>query len=361
MPPKRSSQYFSNSRHGLTAVADMQAPTFRTNATKSAQALQQEGGFSIAEQWTPTLATLATQGYSSASTSQQQQQQISQMNTSTANIKIFSPIPRPKPGDWLQDRSESGQTFSSFLRGQFRARPHASYDTIAIVILGKGVPHLEQLREYVSTFYQCKVQFVGPIDIDDEKVCAKWNLKYRFNNDTQMKQFYTSPLMDLCSKIVSNDRELCRRAVCSLGFTMFDLTPNDEYNFVYGIASLADGRGVFSMARFHPDFNGEKYSSTEEANRIILKRCCKVQTHELGHIFGLRHCLNFVCLMNGANHAGELERQPLVECPCCTKKLCCAWGWDLKKRYGELVMVCEKFGFKEEAQRWKECLDLCSS
>lgn len=330
MPP------FTKSRTGSEAVFDMQNPS-----NVSQQTLTLNPGMLVADKWAPTFDALALQGYSSSSSS-----------------RIFEPIPKPRQGDWLADRNETGQTYTSYIRGAFRARPHASYDTISIVVLDSGVPFLPQLSEYVSTFFQCKAQIVGPLDIGVN--AEKFGLKYRDSTaDTRMKQFYTTPVMDLCTKVVNEDKHLCRRSVCSIGITMFDLTPNDEYNFVYGIASLADGKGVFSLARFHPDFNGERYATEQDAQKIIFKRACKVLTHELTHIFGLRHCTNYVCLMNGANHVGELERQPLLECPCCAKKLCCTWSWDMKKRYGDLAAVCDKFGFKEEAERWKQCLAFC--
>ena len=343
---------FTKSRTGSEAISDMQNPP-----NVSQQTLTLNPGMLVADKWAPTFEALARQGYQQQQQQQQQQHGNTNTNSSSSSLRIFDPIPKPRPGDWLADRSETGQTYTSYIRGAFRARPHASYDTISIVVLDSGVPFLPLLAEYVATFFQCKAEIVGPLDIGAN--AQKFGLKYRDNADTRTKQFYTTPLMDLCTKVVAADKQLSRRSACSIGITMFDLTPNDDYNFVYGIASLADGKGVFSLARFHPDFNGERYATEQDAQKIIFKRACKVLTHELTHIFGLRHCINYVCLMNGANHVGELERQPLVECPCCAKKLCCTWSWDMKKRYGDLAAISEKFGFKEEAERWKQCLEFC--
>lgn len=336
---------FTKGRSGTDAIADMKSPT-----SCNSQILSMNPGLTVADKWSPMLEAMAMQGYSSSSARKAAEQQL------------FVPVPCPRPGDWLAGHPERGQSYTSFLRGAFRARPHASYDTISLVVLGDGVPFLPQLCEYIATFFQCKVDIVGPVDINDSKNVVKWNLTHRQASDSSLfggKQFYCGPLMDLCTKVVADDRAKIRHSVCCVGITMYDLTPNDDYNFVYGLASLAEGKGVFSMARFHPEFNGEKYSGGEdEAKNVIFKRCCRVVSHELSHIFGLRHCINYTCLMNGANHVGELERQPLLECPVCTKKLCCTWSWDLKKRYADLVAVCEKFGFVEEAARWKKCLAL---
>lgn len=63
-------------------------------------------------------------------------------------------------------------------------------------------------------------------------------------------------------------------------------------------------------------------------------------THEIGHIFGLRHCQWLACLMQGSNHLEEADRRPLDLCPVCLRKLQSAVGFRLRDRYrvsGEVV------------------------
>ena len=56
-------------------------------------------------------------------------------------------------------------------------------------------------------------------------------------------------------------------------------------------------------------------------------------THEIGHIFGLRHCQWLACLMQGSNHLEEADRRPLDLCPVCLRKLQSAVGFRLRERY----------------------------
>ena len=56
-------------------------------------------------------------------------------------------------------------------------------------------------------------------------------------------------------------------------------------------------------------------------------------THEIGHIFGLRHCQWLACLMQGSNHLEEADQRPLDLCPICLRKLQSAIGFHLKDRY----------------------------
>ena len=91
---------------------------------------------------------------------------------------------------------------------------------------------------------------------------------------------------------------------CVLAVTNQDLYPKDEWNYVFGLASPTSGCGIFSFARHHPDFYGvdEESKKTEEKKaRTWLKRSLGTMTHEIGHMFGLKHCIYFECSINGSN------------------------------------------------------------
>uniref|UniRef100_A0A2K5PSM7 Archaemetzincin-2 n=1 Tax=Cebus imitator TaxID=2715852 RepID=A0A2K5PSM7_CEBIM len=146
-------------------------------------------------------------------------------------------------------------------------------------------------------------------------------------------------------------------AFCIVGITMIDLYPRDSWNFVFGQASLTDGVGIFSFARYGSDFYSLRYegkvkklkktSSSDysifdnyyipEITSVLLLRSCKTLTHEIGHIFGLRHCQWLACLMQGSNHLEEADRRPLNLCPICLRKLQCAIGFSIVERYKALV------------------------
>lgn len=260
----------------------------------------------------------------------------------------FYPVAKPKAGDWLADQQEDGQSFRSFLRGAFKAEPHASFNTINLVIVGEGItPSVAvAIKEFTEAYYLLPVRIVGPIPLKDIK-----SLKMRVNESTGQRQLFCNDIMDHIQSHVCRDRQYARSSVCTIAVTMEDLVNREDWNFVYGLASLTDGTGVFSLFRYSPAFNGETSKSEAESQAIILRRACKVICHELGHIFGLRHCINFTCLMNGANHVGELERQPPIECPACTKKLEQSFGWNLLHRYKGMAPQLQKVGFTEDYLR----------
>lgn len=45
-------------------------------------------------------------------------------------------------------------------------------------------------------------------------------------------------------------------AFCMIGVSLTDLYPRDEWNFVFGLASIKERTGVFSFARYDERFYG---------------------------------------------------------------------------------------------------------
>ena len=50
-------------------------------------------------------------------------------------------------------------------------------------------------------------------------------------------------------------------AFCVSAITMCDLYPRDDWNFVFGLARLVDGVGVYSLTRYTPGFFEAEHST----------------------------------------------------------------------------------------------------
>jgi len=123
-----------------------------------------------------------------------------------------------------------------------------------------------------------------------------------------------------------------------LGFTCFDLYPRDDWNFVFGEALPSRGTGVFSFARY-----GDCDTKT------FMRRCMAVLCHEVGHLFGLSHCIWWECLMNGSNHDSESDGRPMHLCPMDLAKLQEALGMDLLERERALEALWRSYGLEQPA------------
>lgn len=63
--------------------------------------------------------------------------------------------------------------------------------------------------------------------------------------------------------------------------------------------------------------------------------------HEITHMFGIKHCIYYECLMNGTMSAEESKRKTNhTLCPICLKKLQCNIKFDSKVRFEALKKVC---------------------
>ncbi len=100
-----------------------------------------------------------------------------------------------------------------------------------------------------------------------------------------------------------------------LGITVHDLyTPILTY--LFGEAELGGRAAVVSTYRFRDELYGLP------ANKDNLeKRIEKEAVHELGHTFGLVHCLNFDCVMHASTYIEEFDYKTNSFCPLCVSLL----------------------------------------
>lgn len=128
--------------------------------------------------------------------------------------------------------------------------------------------------------------------------------------NTKRKQYYSSPILrKLRSFLKLKEREK------ALGITDVDLYTR-RLNFVFGEAEL-DGRfAIISLARLRQSFYG-----LSEDKTLFTERAVKEAVHELGHVYGLRHCPNADCVMYFSNSLSDTDRKSASFCAQCEKIL----------------------------------------
>ena len=79
---------------------------------------------------------------------------------------------------------------------------------------------------------------------------------------------------------------------------MFDLYPGEDWNYVFGQAQLVKRCGVFSFARYIPSFYQPKMKNktlSKNEMKQALWASIKVCTHEITHMFNIKHCVYYDC------------------------------------------------------------------
>lgn len=146
------------------------------------------------------------------------------------------------------------------------------------------------------------------------------------------------------------EKRVPRDAYGLMAVTMCDLYPKPEWNFVYGLARLTQRVGIFSFVRHTP---GKAPDAWRGAH--LLHRSLKTLLHEIGHMFGLKHCTWYNCLMRGSNgEQVEHQRNHLHLCPVCLRKLHWNIGFDIRDRYTGLLGIYQAYAGAHEDFA-KEC------
>ncbi len=86
--------------------------------------------------------------------------------------------------------------------------------------------------------------------------------------------------------------------------------------FVFGEAQLKGIGAVVSTRRLHNRFYG-----LPEDREATTDRLLKEAVHELGHTFGLIHCVQNKCVMNSSTYVENIDQKPAELCPLCQKSV----------------------------------------
>ena len=254
-----------------------------------------------------------------------------------ADPEAFPPLPKTEPGDWLAAHAEPGQTFEEF-RGSRRRVVTEERRTLYVLALDDttrmGVPQ-QTLLDHLAAYYGL------PAAAAHADPQPEFETRVRGGPQT-----LSSDVLRWLAGQVPSD------AYCLLAVTTRDLYAGADWNFVFGEATLFSRVGVFSFARMDPAFPrppADPAARDTAARALLLRRCLKVVTHEIGHMFGMEHCTAGLCLMNGSNSAPEMDRTPLHLCPTCVRKVAHACDLDVVERYRRLETFYKAAGLEAEA------------
>ena len=244
-----------------------------------------------------------------------------------------------QPGDWLARFHEAGQTFDQYLTSTPN-RPGKGWTTLFVQPLGPFDGEQRRLlditADLLGRFYGLPVRTLEPLGLEVLPGKAR-----RLHPTTGNPQIHSPAVLDLLKPRRPAD------ALAVLCLTASDLYPRDDWNFVFGQASLGERVGVWSLARL---------GDPSKEFPACLKRTLSVALHETGHMFGIPHCTAYECGMNGSNSRAESDRQPMPFCPECEMKVWWNVGLDPVARYRALVEFAEARGLAAEARAWRASL-----
>lgn len=140
-----------------------------------------------------------------------------------------------------------------------------------------------------------------------------------FALDAGRRQYYSTAILQRLEK----RRDLDARV---LGVTCCDLFV-PVLTFVFGEAQLDGNCAAVSLARLREEAYGMPAREDLLRNRLL-----KQAVHELGHTFGLRHCVDWQCVMTSSHAVERVDVKGAEFCAVCRKSVFRSGGAESGRR-----------------------------
>lgn len=159
---------------------------------------------------------------------------------------------------------------------------------------------LESVAEAVREEYRCAVHLKeGHVDLSEFF-------------DNARRQYNGNGLLKMVDSITAHDLNK------NLGLFNVDLFI-PILTFIFGQAFLNGHTGIASFYRL----SNERYGMSSN-DHLLLERSQKEVIHELGHTFGLIHCIHPTCVMRSSTYVEDIDQK--------TRHLCISCRDEMEKR-----------------------------
>jgi hypothetical protein len=194
-------------------------------------------------------------------------------NVIETEAQDFIRLKPPKPGEWLYEFPESGQSLEEYKAKDSKSLLNSRRRMIVLQPLGVFSDEqrllLGSLKEYAQAYFQIPTRIAKSMELPDP---SKSTLARMIPLDQRHNQYdHQYEAIAIVNKLLLP--KLPQDAVVYLGITMEDLYAGD-LNYVFGFGSFENRTGVYSLARYYPEFWNEE--PTEQAKLLTLRRSMKV-------------------------------------------------------------------------------------
>jgi archaemetzincin len=268
----------------------------------------------------------------------------------------FERLDPEMPGPWLASFREPVQSLESY-KARKPARPSAGRKIISLQPLGPLTAGQQRLiglmKEYAGIFFQLPARVEPPLPLELPDGLEGWTRRTPGKKGLWERQYDAGIILDrLLGPRVPAD------AASYMAITAADLMTSNT-GFVMGLGAFDRRIGVYSLSHYYPGYFGREERPGDE--KLLLRRACKTLNHEMGHIFGIGHCVFYLCSMNGGMSIAESDASPMEYCPLCHRKLAWNIGFDTVRRMSDLRGFYRRHGLEDDAafmgerlRHWKE-------
>ena len=135
------------------------------------------------------------------------------------------------------------------------------------------------------------------------------NLELKKFYSDERKQYYSTQILSEVIKLTPENKD-----------NLMILTGVDLYvpvlTYIFGEAQLKGKYSIVSIRRLH-----EEFYTGESNDELLFEQTIKEILHELGHNFGLLHCLDWDCVMHASNDVEEVDIKGSFYCKSCYESI----------------------------------------
>jgi archaemetzincin len=156
---------------------------------------------------------------------------------------------------------------------------------------------IDELKDTLTGVFGCSVEVRGVVEVSEDAF------------DRVRNQYRASALLSrLKSLRTSEDCKI-------LGIVDVDLY-DQQMSYVFGEADGSSSLSLISLCRLRQEYYG-----LPSDNRLFFGRITKEAVHELGHTFGLGHCVDARCVMHFSHCLADTDWKQMEFCSQCHPKL----------------------------------------
>lgn len=246
--------------------------------------------------------------------------------------KFYKPMTAPGKDDWLMNHKEYGQTYreyKNFGHHNITKQRHVIYIAPLSFNINPAFDKSFITAMIIlcqSYYYDMEIKLLNMnINLEGVEYRNYEDGSYQLNANTIIeKLFYEMPSDGYCL-VCLTDIDLYNdvRVIKPRKWTYFP--PPYKNDFCYELNSFKYWVSICSIARFDPIYSMEKIPNDDDLKIklyfVLLKRAAKIVIKNIGHMFGLKNCIFFKCIMNGFGHLKEFDGRPIELCPSCLRKI----------------------------------------
>ncbi len=167
------------------------------------------------------------------------------------------------------------------------------------------------MKDEISIVLQKNVKFYK-IDSIKEKISAIFNTNVSVLEERiDINSFYDGSRVQYNAAGIIDSRTIIKNKKCLI-IVMHDIFI-PIFTFVFGLAKLNGNTAVISTHHLR-----NRYYGLPENENLLMERIIKEAVHEIGHLFGLRHCIQYNCVMVNSTSAEEIDIKNADFCPSCS-------------------------------------------